>query len=82
MKDITKKVASLSTRVSVFIGLIATLLILMGWTTLRAESAREKSIEAGQKIDKVDARVDVHEERFLHILKGIERIEKKLEKKE
>jgi len=74
LREIKEKVAASGTLLRILFGLISIFICLDMFSVAQASGAREQ-------VSKVKAKVDVHEERFIHILKGIEDIKKTLKEK-
>jgi hypothetical protein len=73
-RDLKVSVDIVSNRILIFYGLLTIFLLLVGGSAVQAKTAGDRST-------KNQARIDVHEERFKHILEGIQRIEDKLEER-
>ena len=80
LEDLKTKIGKLGRNVLVMFGAVGVFSILVAFTTIQATRAQEASLSTIRRIEEVKARVDVHEERFKHILAGINRIEEKLDK--
>ena len=82
LTDLKDKVNVIGTRVLVLLGIISIFVFLVVTTVARVSSAKEQSERAEHRIDGVNARVDVQQERLKWILDGIKRIEAKLGKED
>jgi len=74
LREIKEKVSAAGTRLIILFGIISLFVVLGLFSVAQASGAKEQ-------VSAVKAKVDVHEERFIHILKGIEDIKKTLKER-
>jgi len=75
-----KMIIGLKTKVNLLLGMVSIFIIIVSLTLTQAYGAKEATLTSAKKIEAVNSRVDVQEERLKWIVEGIKRIEKKLEK--